>query len=63
MAWYAWQLGNLAPGYMVSIDVPKGLIYWAVAAGLAGMTIHAIARFWRRLRGVESDTQHNLVLD
>lgn len=63
MAWYAYKLGALASGYMVSIDIPKGYLYWAVSAALAGITIHATLRFVRRLRGREADTPHNLVLD
>ncbi len=63
MAWYAYQLGALAPGYMVSIDVPKGYMYWAVAGALAGVTVHAALRFVRRLRGREADTTHGLILD
>ncbi|MCB5175137.1 TRAP transporter small permease [Microvirga lenta] len=63
MAWYAYQLGALAPGYMVSIDIPKAYLYWAVSAALAGMTIHAALRFARRLRGRGADTPHGLILD
>lgn len=63
MAWYAYELGALAPGYMVSIDIPKGYMYWAVAAALAGVTVHAALRFVRRLRGREADVTHGLVLD
>jgi TRAP-type C4-dicarboxylate transport system permease small subunit len=53
MTWYAYQLGHRAPGYMVSIDIPKAYLYWVVAVGLAGMTIHAWLRFVRRLRREE----------
>jgi TRAP-type C4-dicarboxylate transport system permease small subunit len=63
LAWYGWELGNRAPGYMVSIDVPKSVIYWAVAVALAGMTVHAAIRFVRRLRRLESDESHGLALD
>ncbi len=63
MAWYAYELGSRAPGYMVSIDIPKGYMYWAVALALAGMTVHAGIRFVRRLRGRETDAPHTLVLD
>jgi TRAP-type C4-dicarboxylate transport system permease small subunit len=63
MAWYAYELGVRAPGYMVSIDIPKGYMYWAVAAALAGMTAHAAVRFLRRLRRREADAAHALVLD
>ena len=63
MAWYAYELGSRAPGYMVSIDIPKGYMYWAVAVALAGMTLHAALRFVRRLRGREADAPHTLILD
>ncbi|WP_201864790.1 TRAP transporter small permease [Microvirga soli] len=63
MAWYAYQLGALAPGYMVSIDIPKSYLYWAVSAALVGVTVHAISRFLRRLRRREADATHSLTLD
>ncbi len=63
MAWYAYQLGVLAPGYMVSIDIPKSYMYWAVAAALAGVTVHAALRFVRRLRRREADAPHGLTID
>ena len=63
MAWYAYELGDRAPGYMVSIDIPKGYMYWCVAAALAGITVHAAARFVRRLRRREADVAHTLILD
>jgi len=63
MAWYAYQLGALAPGYMVSIDIPKGYMYWAVSAALAGITVHATLRFVRRLRRREDDAPHGLTID
>jgi TRAP-type transport system small permease protein len=63
MAWYAYQLGALAPGYMVSIDIPKSYLYWAVSAALAGVTVHATLRFLRRLRRREADAPHSLTID
>ncbi len=63
MAWYGFQLGMLAPGYMVSIDIPKAYMYWAVAAALAGITIHAALRFVQRLRGRETDAVHTPLVD
>jgi TRAP-type transport system small permease protein len=63
MAWYAYQLGALAPGYMVSIDIPKSYLYWAVSAALAGVTVHAAFRFLRRLRRREADAPHSLTID
>ena len=63
MAWYGFELGNKAPGYMVSVDIPKAWMYWAVAAALAGMTVHAALRFVRRLRREQPDVTVGLVLD
>ena len=63
MTWYAYQLGALAPGYMVSIDVPKSYMYWAVAAALGGITLHAALRFVRRLQRREADVVHTLTVD
>ncbi|TVQ30478.1 MAG: TRAP transporter small permease [Geminicoccaceae bacterium] len=54
MAWYAYQLGLRAPGFMVSIDIPMAYLYWVVAVGLAGMTFHAFVRLIRRLRRREA---------
>jgi TRAP-type transport system small permease protein len=63
MAWYGFELGNKAPGYMVSVDIPKAWMYWAVAAALAGMTIHAALRFIRRLRREQPDVTAGLAID
>jgi TRAP-type transport system small permease protein len=63
MAWYAYMLGARAPGYMVSIDIPKGYMYWVVAAALAGITVHAAWRFVLRLRGREADLTSGLAID
>jgi TRAP-type C4-dicarboxylate transport system permease small subunit len=63
MAWYAYVLGARAPGYMVSIDIPKGYMYWVVAAALAGITVHAAWRFILRLRGREADLTTGLAID
>jgi TRAP-type C4-dicarboxylate transport system permease small subunit len=63
MAWYGFELGNRAPGYMVSVDIPKAWMYWAVAAALVGMTVHAALRFVRRLRREEADVTPTLILD
>ena len=63
MAWYAFRLGALAPGYMISIDIPKAYMYWMVAAALAGMTVYAAARFLRRVKGREAAVTHGLTLD
>ena len=63
MAWYGYVLGTRANQYMVSIDIPKSYIYWAVAAALAVMALHAALRFVRRLRREEADVTHGLTVD
>ena len=63
LAWYGFELGSRAPGYMVSIDIPKGYMYWAVAAALVGMTAHAAFRFVRRLARREPDAVPGAVID
>ncbi|MFO7308748.1 MAG: TRAP transporter small permease [Pseudomonadota bacterium] len=63
MAWYGYLLGARAPGYMVSVDIPKSIVYWMVSAALAGMTVHAAIRFVQRLRGTLGDETTGAVLD
>ena len=40
---------------MVSIDVPKSVVYWLVCASFAAMGVFALRWFWRRLRGRTAD--------
>jgi len=63
MAWYGYELGNRAPGYMISVDIPKAYVYWGVSLALLGMTLHAAIHFVRRLRRQEPDVVHGLALD
>lgn len=46
-AWFTWLCTKLAMrtfSMMVSLDLPKSVIYWTVAAGFAGMTIYQLRR-------------------
>jgi TRAP-type C4-dicarboxylate transport system permease small subunit len=46
-AWLAWTCGKLAmrtTQMMVSVDLPKSIIYWVVAAALALMAIYQTIR-------------------
>ncbi|MFN3613308.1 MAG: TRAP transporter small permease [Rubrimonas sp.] len=46
-AWLAWTCAKLAmrtTQMMVSVDLPKSIIYWVVAAALALMAIHQAIR-------------------
>ncbi len=63
MAYYGWVLGERANQYMVSIDIPKSYMYWAVALAILGMAIHATVRFLQRLRRGPSADAPPLVID
>jgi TRAP-type transport system small permease protein len=50
LAWFSVQLAQRTQQKMVSIDWPKSIIYWTVAACFAAMTLYALAvafRHWR----------------
>ncbi len=52
-AWFAWLGADLSmrtQSLMVSIDLPKSVIYWTVAAGFAGMTVYQTLRTIQHLR-------------
>lgn len=51
--WFAWLASLLAirtNSMMVSIDLPKSIIYWTVTAGLAGMAVYQAVRTVSSLR-------------
>lgn len=50
LAWYSYQLAGRTHQAMVSIDVPKSIIYWIVALCFVAMTIYAAMNTWRHLR-------------
>lgn len=50
LTWYSYQIAGRTQQKMVSIDIPKSLIYWSVAVCFAAMTVVAIRvalRHWR----------------
>jgi TRAP-type C4-dicarboxylate transport system permease small subunit len=49
-AWLCARLAQRTQQMMVSIDVPKSLVYWIVAACFAAMMVHGIAVLARHLR-------------
>lgn len=56
--WFTWLCTKLAMrtfSMMVSLDLPKSVIYWTVAAGFAGMTYYQLRRTILHLR---SGTSH-----
>lgn len=62
MTWFAAGLAQRTNQAMVSIDIPKSVIYWGVCACFAAMTVFALLRLWKRLRGTLEEG-HGLVLD
>jgi TRAP-type C4-dicarboxylate transport system permease small subunit len=55
-AWLAWQGAKLAMrtnSLMVSIELPKSIIYWSVAVGFAGMALYQL---WRLVRHIRTGT-------
>jgi TRAP-type C4-dicarboxylate transport system permease small subunit len=62
MTWHSVRLSLLTRQYMASVDVPKSVIYWVVAASFAAMTLYALLRLVRRLRG-RAVEHHGVILD
>jgi TRAP-type transport system small permease protein len=62
MTWNAYVLGTRTNQFMVSIDIPKSVIYHGVALAFAAMTIYAAIRLVKRIRGTLVETG-GLVLD
>lgn len=55
LTWFTVQLAQRTRQMMVSIDVPKSLVYWGVAACFAAMTVLALFVAWRHLATGTSD--------
>jgi TRAP-type C4-dicarboxylate transport system permease small subunit len=56
--WFTWLCTKLAMrtfSMMVSLDLPKSVIYWTVAAGFAGMTYYQLRRTILHLRSGTSN--------
>lgn len=49
-AWITVGLAQKTKQSMISIDVPKSLIYWAVAASFAFMALHSLIWLLRKIR-------------
>lgn len=49
LTWFTIELSQRTRQMMVSIDVPKSLVYWGVAACFAAMTLLALWATWRHL--------------
>lgn len=50
LAWYCIQVAGRTRQMMVSIDVPKSVIYWTVAACFAVMALLTAWNAWQHLR-------------
>jgi TRAP-type C4-dicarboxylate transport system permease small subunit len=64
-SWITVQLALRTRQYMASVDLPKSLIYWAVALGFSGMTAYAALNLARRWRSPpsEADIPHGRLVD
>ena len=50
LALLSGQLAGRTLQMMVSIDVPKSVVYWSVSVCFAAMTLYAVLNAWRHLR-------------
>ena len=50
MTWVGVQLARTTRQKMISIDVPRSVVYWIVAASLAAMTVYSALWLVRKLR-------------
>ena len=55
LAWVAVQLAQKTKTKMASAEIPKSLLYWAVAAGLAAMAVFAAIWLVRKIRARPED--------
>jgi TRAP-type transport system small permease protein len=63
LAWTSAQLAQNTKQAMVSIDIPKGYVYWLVCLTFIGMSIYAGQRVYRRWRGEIPDELQLLTVD
>jgi TRAP-type C4-dicarboxylate transport system permease small subunit len=59
----AARLALRSTGYMVSVDIPKSILYWIVSVSFAGMALYAIRNFYRRLRDPKDNVVSNAIID
>jgi TRAP-type C4-dicarboxylate transport system permease small subunit len=48
---------------MVSVDIPKSIIYWTVSASFAGIAIYAIRNLYIRVRNPKDNVVSTAILD
>jgi TRAP-type C4-dicarboxylate transport system permease small subunit len=59
----AARLAYSSTSYMVSIDIPKSIIYWIVSASFAGMAVYAIRNLYIRVRNPKDNVVSTAILD
>lgn len=59
MVWISWKLAQRTHAMMVSVDVPKSLLYYVVMAGFVLMLIRAIQAAFRHWRSGRSELMLN----
>lgn len=47
LAWVTYQLAGRTGGMMISVDVPKSVLYYAVSAAFVMMALRGIQRLWK----------------
>lgn len=57
------RLALSSNSYMVSVDIPKSVLYWLVCASFAGMAIYAIRNFYLRLKNPKDTVVSTALLD
>lgn len=55
MTWVAIKLARTTRQKMISIDVPRSVVYWIVATSLAAMTVYSAIWLFRKLRQRDRD--------
>ncbi|WP_417248270.1 TRAP transporter small permease [Celeribacter sp.] len=60
LSWLAVQLALKTKTKMASAEIPKSLLYWAVAVGLAFMAIFSLLWLLKKLRQRPEDIRHDI---
>lgn len=55
MVWITWQLAQRTNSMMVSVDLPKSLIYYVVMVGFVLMLLRSLQLAWRHYREGRSE--------
>ena len=60
MAWIAVELAMKTKTKMASAEIPKSLLYWGVAVGLAAMTLFSLVWLVRKVRQSPDAVLHDI---